>query len=250
MAETRKTLIKAGISLIISICVISACVLSVFGYAPKEKKLTGDYSLPRDVISDNEGISQDRHQRKFGVYTHTRNLNGEKIATVYSTSQVNDINRQRTEGEWFYLTDAEVLYLVSDTISLFAKYDKVCVVDINGGVHIYSTKPFNKGEICEAIALRLEVLCSAFRREGNGAGAEYFLMNECTGNITEPFLHEKYMLVRSFYLDRYSVSSGQYNILQRELLRTHGSAFIINSDGVFYVNELSNANENEIVGVF
>ncbi len=250
MAETRKTLIKAAISLIISICVISACVLSVFGYTSKEKKLTGDYSLPGDVVSDNDVISQDRHQRKFGIYTHTRKLNGERIVTIYSTSQVNDLNRQRTEGEWFYLTDAETLYLISDTISLFAKYDKVCVVDINGAVHTYSARPFNKAAICEAIALRLEVLCSAFRKEGRDIGAEYFMMNECTGNITEPFLHEKYILVKSFYFDRYSASSGQYNILRAELLRTYGSAFIINKDGVFYINELSYADADDMVGVF
>ena len=53
MAENRKKLIKAAISLIISICIISACVLSVFGYMPKEKKLEINYSLPLDFDSDN-----------------------------------------------------------------------------------------------------------------------------------------------------------------------------------------------------
>ena len=250
MAETRKTLIKAAISLIISLCVMSVCVLSVFGYTAKEKKLTGDYSFPKDFVTDNNITSQNVHQRKFSVYTHTRRVGEEGIVTIYSTAQINELNKKRAEGEWYYLTDSEVLYLIMDTLSLFEKYDKVCVVDINGAVHIYNSQDYRKSDRCEAIAIRLEVLCSAFYRSKSDVSFQYFIMNECTGNISDPFLYEKYLLVKNFYFNPYVASSEQYNILRAELLRTYGSAFIISNTGIYYINELSRAMESDLVAVY
>ncbi len=250
MAENRKTLFKAVISLIISICVISTCVLSVFGYTAKEKKLTGEYSVPRDFSGD-DLVSQDSHQRKFSIYTHTRTVDGERIVTLYSTDQITEINKRIEFGEWFYLTDSEVLYLISDTISLFEKYNKVCLVDLSGAVHVYDTGMKLKKDICEVIGLRLEVLCSALYKTNNGNGFIYFFMNESTGTVHYPYLMDTYHTVKSFYFEGYNISKEYYEALRSEL-RTykHGSAFIIQNNGVFYINELSRGEQLDMMSVF
>jgi len=250
MAETRKTLIKAAISLIISICVISVFVLSVFGYTVKEKKLTGEYSLPGETDLNGNLITQHQHQTKFGVYTHTSKLNNERIVTLYSTDQINEINRQIEYGKWFYLTDSEVLYLISDTINLFQKYDKVCIVDLNGGVHVYDAQPLQKAKICEVIAYRLEVLCSAFMRTRSDGDNVCIIMNESTSSVTDDFLADKYRLVRSFYFDGDRLTENWFKVVQAELRRSQGSVFIIDRDEVFYINEISKADRLDMIVAF
>ncbi|MBR7101097.1 MAG: hypothetical protein IKC74_02300 [Clostridia bacterium] len=247
MAENRKTLIKAAISLIISICIISACVLSVFGYMPKEKKLEINYSLPLDFDSDSDIVSYDRHQKKFGIYTHRSKTDDNDMVVLFSASQVNEINSQRENGEWLYLTDSEMFYLISDTVSLFKQYDKVCIYDLKGVLHVYDTNVYLKKLVCEAIAIRIEVLCSGLYKANEQGETVYFFMNEQTGKISDTVLKDRYGRVNRFYFEGNSLGENTYKIIQENLKRSRGSAFIIKYNAVYYIDELSRAEQTDII---
>ena len=250
MAGSKKLLLSTVGLLLVAALAVSASVFSILGHTPGVRSLTDNYA---PTVSDDmfdELTTQEQHAKKFGKYTHIRKIDGKSVATLYSTAQIYDINTRRDEGEWMYLTDAEMLYLISDTISLFEKYDTVCVVDINGVATAYDATVYNKLNIYYAAIKRIEVLCSAALRIKGDTIDFMFVMNESTIRVSEPYLNDMCRIVRGVYLEGKDFTADWYVGYCEELKRARGSAFLFTDRHIYYVNEISRANRADVIKVF
>lgn len=134
--------------------------------------------------------AQDLLQKKFDAYNTVTEKNGKKIVTIYSEEQISDFNTRRHNGEWFWLSSEETLFLINDTIKLFETYDEVYIRMLDGtvkkyyGLSFFSSEAYFasfggfdlgvtdasfdlKKDIYETILARINVLNSAMLDETN-----------------------------------------------------------------------------------
>jgi len=74
---------------------------------------------------------------KFDAYNTVTEENGLDVVTIYSPETVSDFASRRAGGEWFKLTEQEILYIISDTKELLNEYDIVRVYNLDGSVNEY-----------------------------------------------------------------------------------------------------------------
>lgn len=62
---------------------------------------------------------------------------GKTVATLYTPEQIADFNARREAGEWFNLSDEEVLALITDTREMFFEYDVIRINNLDGTTSKY-----------------------------------------------------------------------------------------------------------------
>ncbi len=80
---------------------------------------------------------QTEMEKKFAPYSTVTEENGKTVITLYTPEQIADFNARREAGEWFNLTDEEVLHLIGDTRELFFAYDVIRVNNLDGTTSQY-----------------------------------------------------------------------------------------------------------------
>ncbi|MBQ8392384.1 MAG: hypothetical protein IJX51_01300 [Clostridia bacterium] len=251
MAGSKGLFLRTFITLVLAICLMAISILSVFGHTPKSRNINDSYLPYIDSSKFEEHKTREQFEKKFNVYTHLRESEGKSIATLYSSAQIYEIRHRRNNGEWFYLTDAEVLYLISDTISLFEKKDIVCIIDLNGVAHAYHAKESTKFDICTVIMKRLEVLCSAYYEiKFDYKSDAFFIMNESVTYVSQSYLSEMYRYFRGVYFEGYTFTEDWYIEYQNNLKAARGSAFHMINGRIYYVNELSKATRDDLIIVY
>lgn len=138
--------------LIKTVLLISIFAITVFGSMMMlSSAQTGDpepidrFSSPEIGRADTP-IPQESLEQRFGKYTAVTEENGKRVATVFDAETVEDIQARKDDGEWFYLTTEEMLYLIKDSAELFRVYDVVRICDADGTMHAYHGMPFYSSE--------------------------------------------------------------------------------------------------------
>ena len=135
-------------------------------------------------LAVNAPTSQELLQKKFNAYNTVTEENEKSVVTIFSEEQIKDFNNRRNNGEWFWLSSEEMLFLINNTVELFKTYDIVYIRDLDGNLNKYyglsffsseeyynSFKGFDLGvtdasfdlkkDIYETIFNRVEILNSA-----------------------------------------------------------------------------------------
>jgi hypothetical protein len=101
-----------------------------------ENDLPADEELP---TVENPEIPQPQTEleKKFAPYSALTVENGKTVITLYTPEQIADFNARREAGEWFNLTDEEVLHLITDTRELFFEYDVIRINNLDGTTSQY-----------------------------------------------------------------------------------------------------------------
>ena len=90
--------------------------------------------------------AQELLQKKFDAYNTVTEEDGKRVVTIFSEEQIADIRTRRENGEWFWLSSEEMLYLINDTVKLFETYDVVKVRDLEGNLKKYYGLSFFSSE--------------------------------------------------------------------------------------------------------
>ena len=85
-------------------------------------------------------------QKKYAKYNTVTEENGKSVVTIFSEEQIDDFNARRNNGEWFWLSTEEMLFLIEDTIRLFETYDLVYIRGLDGVLHKYYGLSFFSSE--------------------------------------------------------------------------------------------------------
>lgn len=104
--------------------------------------------------------AQELLQKKFEVYNTVTEEDGKSVVTIFSEEQIEDIRARRENGEWFWLSSEEMLYLINDTVKLFETYDVVKVRDLEGVERVFD-RGNKKSLAYDVILERVKVLNSA-----------------------------------------------------------------------------------------
>ena len=104
--------------------------------------------------------AQELLQKKFEVYNTVTEEDGKSVVTIFSEEQITDIRTRRENGEWFWLSSEEMLYLINDTVKLFEEHDVVKVRDLEGVERVYD-RGDKKSLAYDVILERVKVLNSA-----------------------------------------------------------------------------------------
>lgn len=90
--------------------------------------------------------SQELLQKKFNAYNTVTEENGKSVVTIFSEEQIKDFNNRRNNGEWFWLSSEEMLFLINNTVELFKTYDIVYIRDLDGNLNKYYGLSFFSSE--------------------------------------------------------------------------------------------------------
>ena len=104
--------------------------------------------------------AQELLQKKFEVYNTVTEEDGKSVVTIFSEEQITDIRTRRENGEWFWLSSEEMLYLINDTVKLFEEHDVVKVRDLEGVERVFD-RGNKKSLVYDVILERVKVLNSA-----------------------------------------------------------------------------------------
>ena len=120
--------------------------------------------------------AQELLQKKFEVYNTVTEEDGKSVVTIFSEEQIEDIRARRENGEWFWLSSEEMLYLINDTVKLFETYDIVYIRDLEGNLKAFdcATSGISKDNaLINAIFLRVNPLNCAFAMNNTRAYSFY-----------------------------------------------------------------------------
>ena len=81
--------------------------------------------------------SQELLQKKFNAYNTVTEENGKSVVTIFSEEQIKDFKDRRNNGEWFWLSSEEMLFIINNTVELFKTYDIVYIRDLDGNLNKY-----------------------------------------------------------------------------------------------------------------
>ena len=104
--------------------------------------------------------AQELLQKKFDAYNTVTEEDGKSVVTIFSEEQIKDFNDRRNNGEWFWLSSEEMLYIINDTVKLFEEYDVVKIWNLEGAEREYPNFTLQTA-IYEVIQERARVLNSA-----------------------------------------------------------------------------------------
>ena len=104
----------------------------------------GAFLMPEAAVAP--PTAQELLQKKFEVYNTVTEEDGKSVVTIFSEEQIEDIRARRENGEWFWLSSEEMLYLINDTVKLFETYDIVYIRDLEGELKKYYGLSFFSSE--------------------------------------------------------------------------------------------------------
>ena len=88
---------------------------------------------------------------------------GKTVATLYTPEQIADFNARREAGEWFNLSDEEVLALITDTREMFFEYDVICINNLDGTTSKYYGYSFySEGDYLQYFGMPVEETDATF----------------------------------------------------------------------------------------
>ena len=249
MKNKKSFFLKIGCIVFAALILMLSSILCVIAFVSADKNIETDIISPSIVGIAGKPISMQSIKDKFGYYTSYTEEGDRSVATVYSFDHISDIRERRNNGEWMCLTDEEVLYLITDTISLFKTCDIVRVYDIRGDLHeYYSYVRYEDGyripsdNPYDAILYRVEAVHSGLSRKSlGGYGNEMFIFTGIKEyKSREELLYEAEMLY-SYYVgfDQFVYTPPSDN-----------GAFIFQYDKIYYIDDITRCEREDMICVY
>ncbi len=222
-------------------CILTVSVLCVFAHVPKDRNIDTENISPSIISVGGIPVSRQKHGEKFGAYTHVSYENGKKIATIFSSEQIKEIEDRRANGEWLSLTTEEALYLINDTISLFNAYDIVKINTLKGNTKTYQTSG-NEANIYDVMLFRLEALHSGLSREPiSGMTNEMVLFTGLKEKKNQLLIDFEADKIYSFYYEKLKFN---YTPI------CHGSVLMFYEGSIYFVNDISQGKQTDMLCIY
>ena len=145
----KRTVILALVSLVLMLAFTALTVggiLSVSVQNPGGENLTLEIPESMGTGAVDTPLTKRQLQKKYEKFNTVTQENGKTAVTIFSEEQINDFNKRREQGEWFWLSTEEMLFLIEDTIRLFETYDLVYIRGLDGVLHKYYGLSFFSSE--------------------------------------------------------------------------------------------------------
>ena len=145
----KRTVILALVSLVLMFAFTALTVggiLSVSVQNPGGENLTLEIPESMGTEAVDTPLTKRQLQKKYEKFNTVTQENGKTAVTIFSEEQINDFNKRREQGEWFWLSTEEMLFLIEDTIRLFETYDLVYIRGLDGVLHKYYGLSFFSSE--------------------------------------------------------------------------------------------------------
>ncbi len=144
MKRNTKILIKTMSMVLAFMMLLGAGIMSL-SFSHSGVKPNDDNFLTPD-LAVKAPTSQELLQKKFNAYNTVTEENGKSVVTIFSEEQIADFNDRRDNGEWFWLSSEEMLFLINNTVELFKTYDIVYIRDLDGNLNKYYGLSFFSSE--------------------------------------------------------------------------------------------------------
>ena len=145
----KRTVILALVSLVLMFAFTALTVggiLSVSVQNPGGENLTLKIPESMGTGAVDTPLTTRQLQKKYEKFNTVTQENGKTAVTIFSEEQIDDFNKRREQGEWFWLSTEEMLFLIEDTIRLFETYDLVYIRGLDGVLHKYYGLSFFSSE--------------------------------------------------------------------------------------------------------
>lgn len=155
-------LIKSAGLILLFVFLLAASILSLSLSDGKTQPNDNTLLTPEAAVA--APTAQDLLKKKFDAYNTVTENDGKKTVSIYSEDQIADFRARRENGEWFWLSSEEMLFLIHDTVQMFETYDIVHVRSIDGTQSIFDCSLREKERECaitDVILLRIRALNSA-----------------------------------------------------------------------------------------
>ncbi len=251
MGKTKGFIKITAALLVVALLALSLGVYCVFAREPNDKIVNTDEISPDIIKVGGVPISQKKYAQKFGIYTHISYENGKSVATIFTIDQARDIRDRYDNGELMYLTNEEILYLISDTITLFREYDEVRISNCFG-YKSYNTKEKYKKGVYDVALRRIETLCSFVASQSTGEGNALFVIGSDSELITPDYVSSRdwIFIVYYFLTDEEDNSNLVISEIKDILSGTVGSGFWFYKGNIYFVYDLSGANRGDLKCLF
>ena len=145
--KTQKSLFfKTSLCLLVACAVLSSGMLFIAASVEGTSSINGESVTP--AIEDVGGSDADLPPvddpetpappaTVVDRYLTVTEEEGKTVATLYTPEQIADFNARREAGEWFNLSDEEVLALITDTREMFFEYDVIRINNLDGTTSKY-----------------------------------------------------------------------------------------------------------------
>lgn len=249
MKNKKSFFLKIGCIVFAASFLMLSAILCVIAFISADKNIETDIVSPSIVGIAGKPVSMQSIKDKFGYYTSYTEEGGRSVATVYSFEHISSIRAKRNGGEWMCLTDEEVLYLITDTASLFKTCDIIRIYDIRGDMHEYYSYARYKDDHripadnpYDAILYRVEVLHSGLSRKSFGYyGNEMFLFTGIKEYKSREELSYEAEMLYSYYVkfDQFVYTPPADN-----------GAFIFQYDKIYYIDDISRCERDDKICVY
>ncbi|MBQ1254881.1 MAG: hypothetical protein IIX91_03760, partial [Clostridia bacterium] len=171
--KTQKSLFfKTALCLLVACAVLSSGMLFIAASVEGTSSIDGESVTP--AIEDVGGSDADLPPvddpetpappaTVVDRYLTVTEEEGKTVATLYTPEQIADFNARREAGEWFNLSDEEVLALITDTREMFFEYDVIRINNLDGTTSKYYGYSFySEGDYLQYFGMPVEETDATF----------------------------------------------------------------------------------------
>lgn len=144
MKRNTGIFIKTAVLVLAFVLLLGAGILSLTFLHQGIRQNEDEFLTPEHAVA--APTAQELLRKKFDAYNTVTEEDGKSVVTIFSEGQIADIRTRRENGEWFWLSSEEMLYLVNDTVKLFEEYDVVYIRDLEGNLKKYYGLSFFSAE--------------------------------------------------------------------------------------------------------
>ena len=205
---------------------------------------------------------------------------GKTVATLYTPQQIADFNARREAGEWFNLSDEEVLALITDTREMFFEYDVIRINNLDGTTSKYYGYSFySEGDYLQYFGMPVEGTEASFNlsKDLHYATVERIRVVHSAVTIPDGLCNPEHVVVFTGFesepnFDDYQDTQRGLNLLGRQVAGhwffgqdywqaywfegSRGGAFILTTDNgllgesAHYISDISTFDRNDYTRLY
>lgn len=201
---------------------------------------------------------------------------GKTVATLYTPQQIADFNARREAGEWFNLSDEEVLALITDTREMFFEYDVIRINNLDGTTSKYYGYSFySEGDYLQYFGMPVAETDATFcmSEDMHNAIIERVSVIHSAVGIAPENHHPRQVVIFTGLeaapdLQEYVSDQGELNMLSQEIYGYwffdgwdywsnfyyncfSGGAFVLIPNGIgrqtaYFISDIGNSDKNDL----
>lgn len=226
MKQSNGIFIKTAVLVLAFVLLLGVGILSLTFLHQGTRQNQDEFLTPEHAVA--APTAQELLQKKFDAYNTVTEEDGKSVVTIFSAEQVADIRTRRENGEWFWLSDEEMLYLINDTVKLFEEYDAVYAWSLDGMQSVFDCNISGKERECaitDVILLRMRALNSAEMSPGSADALSFF--SDIKQPLSDAELHSLFELTNLWKDVSETKSVERWDFLRKKsYAHIHYSSFV------------------------